>query len=130
MQKRDFIRDEIERIGKIVSQLVSGFKGNPNKESFDKTNIAFLEKTKLDINLLLGKNHSELKSIFESHSFTFSQIEEISEYLLIYAEKIADTALQNQYAQTAKNVLEYINLQSESISFARMDLENRICKML
>ena len=130
MQKRDVLMDEIERIGKIISQLVLGFKDNPTKETFEETNIAFLEKTKLDIDFLVNKNHNELKVYFEKKQFTFSQIENISEYLLIHAEQTNDLAIQKKSAQTAKNILEYINIESESISFSRINLEQRISKIL
>lgn len=130
MQKRDFIRDEIERIGKIITQLVLGFKDLPTKENFLETNTAFIEKTNLDIESLLNKNHQELKLIFSNHQFTIDQIEHISEYLMVYSEQIKDISLQKIYAQTAKNILEYINLESQSISFSRMNIEQRLSKML
>ena len=130
MQKRDYLMDEIHRIGKIIADLLLSFKNEPNPENIILTQNAFLDKLNFSITDLIEKNEAELYVILKDSKFTFDQIENIAEYLLHCAEAEIEEEIKIKDLNTAKILLNYINVESQSISFVRMAFEEKINMLL
>ena len=130
MQKRDYLMDEIQRIGKIIADLLLHLKKEPTPENIISTQEFFLEKLNLSIKELIAKDEFTLQEFLKNSTLTFDQQENIAEYLLLCSEAENEAKTKLKYLTTAKNLLNYINTKTQSISFARMALEEKINTLL
>lgn len=130
MQKRDYLMDEIHRIGKIIADLLLSLKNEPNPENIILTQNIFLDKLNFSIEDLIEKNEIELYVILKNSNFTFEQIENIAEYLIHCAEAESEEENKLKDLNTARFLLNYINTESQSISFVRIAFEEKINMLL
>lgn len=130
MQKRDYLMDEIQRIGKIIANLLLHLKKEPTPENVKITQEFFLEKLNLSIDEIIAKDEFALQEFLKNSELTFDQQENIAEYLLLCAEAENREENKQKYLATAKIMLTYINIETQSISFARIALEEEIDALL
>lgn len=122
--------DEIQRIGKIIADLLLQLKKDPTPENLILTQDSFLEKLHLSIQEFIEKDELMLHEFLKNSNLTFEQQENIAEYLFLCSEAGNNKEKKLKYLNTAKYLLNYINTKTQSISFARMAIEEKIDTLL
>jgi len=85
MEQRDIIMDEIERLGKAISKILSGILGAKGDLKTSKlvsiANENFKAQVDLDIEKLVNLSKEELFDFIQSKNFVASHLQLICEYL-------------------------------------------------
>ena len=84
MEKRDLIKDELERIGKAISQLLANFlalKANGNIAlAIENTNKQLKDELDIDVELMLTLQQQVFAEYLESKKLTPQHIEILIDY--------------------------------------------------
>ncbi|NQV52093.1 MAG: hypothetical protein HQ500_02870 [Flavobacteriales bacterium] len=134
MQHRDILKDEIERVGKAIAQVVANFLnrkahggGPPDMEVADRELQAQLD---LNVNDLFGMDTESLHAFLLDKNFTSEHSELLASYLRESAEMEAAGEMSQPRLQLALRLLETADALAGAVSFERMTLMDQIKEKL
>lgn len=135
MQQRDLIKDQIEQLGKVLSEILSSFlrlktEGN-NKEAIQVSTNEFLIKLSISIEALVDLNDEELADELLSKNLADTHLDQVGTYLFErgVCEKEQEKSPLKWFA-TAKKVIALAEEKSDTITLERLDLKAKIEKAL
>ncbi len=123
MEQRDFLKDQIEQMGKVLARVLADFfhmkNDNNASEGVEIANQHLREKIDIDIVKLTGLNKGELVDYCMNRNLTADHLEFLAEYLKEagLAESSSDKQGAKKYWLTAIELLEIGNEISRVISF-------------
>lgn len=136
MEKRDFLLNQIEQLGKVLAKILSDFlklKSDGNgAQGIEISNERFQSELDIDIDELLTLSSNELKSYLETRSLTDNHIEIISDYLF----EIGKMEFENNEAkekltlEKAYELLDVADDISRTTSFQRISKKNKLKNLL
>lgn len=136
MEKRDLVKDELERIGKAISQFLANFlalKANGNIDlAIENTNKQFKEELDIDIDIMLGFSQQELAHYLNEKKLSPPQLETIIEYFI----EIGNHSLEFDRKKgesiliKALEMYKVIDTNSTTYSFQRREKEQKIKQLL
>lgn len=136
MEHQDLIKNQIEKLGKVLGKILAdflGFKSSGQIESgIEVTSKQFKSELDIDIDDLVVFSKDELNNYLVDRKFTTGHFERLGKYLI----EIGESSLAND-KNKAKNyltqslvVLELEDEFSKTMSFERLNLKAKINKML
>ncbi len=133
MQQRDLIKDQIEQLGKVLSEILSSFfrlktEGNA-KEAIQITTNKFLIKLSISIEELADLNDEELANELLSKNLADTHLDQVATY--IFERGICEQEQEKsplKWFATAKKVIALAEEKSDTITFGRMELKAKIEK--
>jgi hypothetical protein len=135
MQQRDLIKDEIERLGKVLARVLADFigkKSNGNvNEGFSNANLRLKNELNIDVEDLLSFSKKELKGYFESQKLIQDHLEILAElFKEIGLTKNDDDTVAQQFIIKAIEILDVAEELSKSVSFNRDKKRNELMDLL
>ncbi|WP_116109046.1 hypothetical protein [Lewinella sp. IMCC34191] len=136
MEKRDLLKDEIERFGRVIGQILASFIGLRQKgdltEAVRATNERLKRELDLDIDKLLTCNKTELEAYVDANQLTDDHLTTLSAYLeeagLAIRESRKEAA--DSYIQTAIFLLDIVDERSTTLSLDRVSKRNELQDLL
>jgi len=132
MEQRDFLKDQIEQMGKVLAKVLADFfhlknEGNVS-EGVEIANQHLREKIDIDIEKLTGLNKAELKDYCMNRNLTADHLESLAEYLkeVGLAESSSDNKMAKAYWLKSIELLEIANEISGAISFKGLNRKSEI----
>ena len=131
MQQRDIIKEEIEQLGRALGKLIANFLGLKTQgnvtESIQITNTELQSELDIDIDELVLLESKELEEFIESKCLVDLHLDQLSSYLFEIGlhEKSVDGD-SNKWFRSAKRLLDIVREKSDTITFARIDLLERL----
>ena len=136
MEQRDFIRDQIEQLGRVLGQAIASFLGLKSTGNVSKgievANQQLKSELDIDINELLNLSKIELKKYFNNRNFSDEHLEQLAEYFkeigkskVDYDKKGAKTHLKK-----AITLLEIVDETTKTMSFERINKKTEINNVL
>lgn len=136
MEQRDFIKDELERLGKALSNLMAKFLGmnaDGNADfGIETTNEQLKSQLDIDVEIILQLNQQQLTVYLKERKLTNQHIETLIDYFVDMGEHTIKTN-KNLGTSILKKVLEMyqtIDETSKTYSFDRKEKEEKINKLL
>jgi len=130
MQQRDFIKEQIEQLGRSLGKIIAGFLGYKTQgtitQGIEITNQQLQSELDIDIEKLVGLNAEELKHYLESKQFTDLHLDMLSEYLFEIGQSKSDQYEATVYYQTAIRLIDLTASYSNTLTFDRMKLRARV----
>lgn len=129
MQQRDYLKAQIEQLGKVLSQLLAkalGLDGNVPESLLDE--IAEAYKTQLDFDLLaaLKQEHNDFKAELSALDWAPTHLETMARTLQVLSKQAEPTSEPRNMLEKALLVLEVMEEQSRSISFQQLTLAQEL----
>lgn len=136
MERRDLVKDELERIGKAISQLLANFlalKANGNIAlAIENTNKQFKEELDIDIDIMLGFSQQELAHYLNEKKLPPPQLETLIEYFI----EIGNHSLEldrkkgESILNKALEMYKVLDANSTTYSFQRREKEQKIKQLI
>lgn len=134
MQQRDYLKDQIEQLGKVLAQLfakVVGYEGEALSPSVsDELQQVFSEELDFDLEKALELDGSAFKQELLDGRWHDTHLESFAKTLLALSKTDTSTTNRRNHLEKALIVMEVIEVQSRSISFQQMALTDVIRKAL
>ncbi len=136
MEKRDLVKDELERIGKAISQLLANFlalKANGNIAlAIENTNKQFKEELDIDFNIMLDFSQQELEHYLNEKKLSPPQLETIIEYYIEIGNHSLELDRKKGESILIKVLEMYkvLDTNSTTYSFQRREKEQKIKQLL
>lgn len=136
MERRDLVKDELERIGKAISQLLANFlalKANGNIAlAIENTNKQFKEELDIDIDIMLGFSQQELAHYLNEKKLSPPQLETIIEYFIEIGNHSLELDRKKGESILIKVLEMYkvLDTNSTTYSFQRREKEQKIKQLL
>lgn len=132
MEKRDFIKDELERIGRAISQLLANFlglKADGNIElGVEATNKQLKDELDIDVELMLTLEQQQLAKYLENRKLTPQHIETLIDYFFETGDSLKAINV-NKTKNLLNKSLEMADLldkNSKTYSLERKEKEHQI----
>ena len=138
MEKRDLIKDEIERLGKVLGKIVANLlnlkaDGETN-EGIKATEQALREELELDLGYLAQLDDKQfIDHVTSKRNFNFLLLEQLGDVFLELGEGMliaADKENALLYLQKSLVIYEYISRESATYSLAREEKVMRARRLL
>lgn len=136
MEQRDYLKDQIEQMGKVLAELMGKFMGFKSKGQTSQ-GIEYVQtelKSQLDIDLddLLALEKNELKEYLLTKHFSAEHIEQLSDILRNTGEiKLSDNKDEaRDKLEKALQILEIADEISNAASFSRISQKTEIENLL
>lgn len=136
MEQRDFIKDELERLGKALSNLMAKFLGwsadGNTSLGIEKTNEQLKLQLDIDVELILQLSQEELSEYLRKRKLTNSHIETLIDYFIEMGGHTIKTNV-SFGVSILKKVLEMyqtIDETSKTYSFDRKEKEKKVNELL
>ncbi|MDD2635830.1 MAG: hypothetical protein PHW82_10060 [Bacteroidales bacterium] len=136
MEQRDFIKDEIEKIGKLLSKIISGFFDLKLEvqllQAIEITTDCLKSELDIDIDKIVTFPKKELNPYFRKLKLSAKHLEELSELL----KEIGKAEFENNEKEAVvklEKAIELLDIADEisnTISFNRINKKNEINKLL
>ncbi|MBV6485690.1 MAG: hypothetical protein KFKLKKLM_02279 [Flavobacteriales bacterium] len=136
MERRDLIKDELERIGKAISQLLANFlalKTNGNiAMAIENTNKQLKEELDIDVELMLTLQQQVFAEYLESKKLTPQHIEILIDYFFETGSSLKDFHQERAriILNKALEMIDFINNNSKTYSFERKGKEDKIRELI
>jgi hypothetical protein len=136
MERRDLVKDELERIGKAISQLLANFlalKANGNITlAIENTNKQFKDELDIDIDIMLGFSQQELTHYLNEKKLSPPQLETIIEYFIEIGNHSLELDRKKGESILIKALEMYkvLDANSTTYSFQRREKEQKIKQLL
>ncbi len=136
MEQRDFLKDQIEQVGKILAEILSGFLGMKSKglvsEGIEITDQRLQSELNIEIEKLISLSKKELQDYLINRQLTAGQLEILSECLKetgqVEIERNRKEAKMKM--EKAIELLDIADEISSTMSFDRINKKNEIKKGL
>lgn len=133
MQQRDFLRDQIEQMGKVLGKVVAEFldlklKGDVNN-AIEVTRQQLNSQLDLDINKLVLLSRDELEAFLLERQFTDLHMDLLAKLLFEVgcAYKTKENPTQSlSYLQGTQRLIQLAEKHSSTFTFDRLKLKNKI----
>nr|WP_321411263.1 hypothetical protein [uncultured Allomuricauda sp.] len=134
MEQRDLLKDQIEQLGRVLSQILSNFLGLKSKgnvtQGVEISNERFQSELDIDIEKLLKLENVDLKEYLNTRKLTETHLEILSEYLAEVGQTETIIAEQEPYLIKAIELLDIADEISKTMSFERMNKKRKIENVL
>lgn len=136
MEKRDLVKDELERIGKAISQLLANFlalKANGNIAlAIENTNKQFKNELDIDIDITIGFSQQQLTNYFTEKKIPPPHLETIIEYFIEIGNHSLELDRKKGESILIKALEMYkvLDANSTTYSFQRREKEQKIKQLL
>jgi len=136
MEQRDFIKDEIERLGRVLGKIVADFLGTNSPGLVEHSIQISQEQLKgeldIDVNALLVLDTKDLIEYLVNRNLTFGHFEQLALYLKEVGlhELDRDKRKAKNYLVRSLDLLNAADEISRSASFERMELKSSINGLL
>ncbi len=127
MEQRDILKDEIERIGKVLAKILSDFlgykAGGHTAEGIEISNEFLQSEIDVDVQRMMLLNKIELDDYFSNVRWNENHLELLAEYL----KEVGLAKRKNEkndaylYFQRAIELLEIADRKSKTISYRRIN---------
>ena len=136
MERRDILKDEVERLGRVLGKILADLldwkaKGNLS-QGIAATAEALKSELDLDLNTVLGLDRSALTEYLDRRAYTDAHLEILVDMLLemgTAATQVAGYA-SNRCFHSALDILDAIDSRSSTLSFDRVHQRSRIEHLL
>lgn len=134
MERRDLIKDEIERLGKVLGKIVADLlnlkaEGNTS-EGIEQAREALQKELDFDVAYLVQLDDKEFfDKITSRRNYSLYSIEQLGDIFLELGEgmlAVADRENAHLYLQKSLAIYEYITKTSATYSFEREAKVNKI----
>ncbi len=130
MQQRDFIKEQIEQVGRTLGKIMAGFLGYKTDGTIttgiEIANEQLQSELDIDIEKLVDLNAEELEIYLEPKNFTDVHIDMLAEYLFDVGQSKTNEQLAVKYYQGAIRLINLAASHSSTLTFERMDLRTRL----
>ena len=136
MEKRDYLKDQIEELGKVIARIVSDFLGlkssGQTARGIEITNQRFQTELDMDMKLLSTLSKTELSNYLKTRKLTAEHLEILSGYFKeIGAEAIGENETKAKiWLATAVEILDVADEVSETMSFDRVNKKKELLGLL
>ena len=135
MQQRDFIKDEIEQLGRAIGKLIANFIGLKTtgnvSEAIQITNTELQSELDLDMAMLARLEANELEEYIDSNNLTDLHLDQLASYVFeIGMHEKSEHGVGRKWFEAAMRLLEIVGKKTDTITFARIDLIEKIKKEL
>ncbi len=136
MEQRDYLKDQVEEMGRVLGKVLADFLGLKNTgkvtEGIKLANQAFKSQLDIEPNLLLSLTKEELKQYCLARKLNATHLDHLSNYLQEVGEFNRNT--DNEYGMkcltTALLLLTLSDELSNSLSFERIERKNHLSTLL
>lgn len=129
MEQRDFLKDQIDQLGKILGEVLAqfiGLKTHGNiSEAVAITNQALKSKLDIDVNKLSTLSVDELEAQIASKHMTDHHLDQLSEYCLEIITYTDDQKQSDRLVLLAKHLLDIADTISQEMNINRFILRKR-----
>lgn len=139
MEKRDYLMDQIEQLGRALAMILSklyGFRGQGRvSEGIEMTNQSLKSELNLDIDELSSVPTDQFVSrLREEKKFTHENLERLADILLLIADDLYNSKpdrkqSRNLYSKCLK-IYNFVNDSDLTFSFERQSKVERIIHIL
>ena len=132
MQQRDFLKDQIDQLSRVLGKILAEFLGLKTSGDVDNaiavTNEQLHTELNLDIERLTQLSAEALAEYVASQYFTAEHLDQLSRYCFEIgaARKAEDDLTYLKYFVTAMRLLALAEQTLSTITFDRIDLKGRI----
>ncbi len=136
MQQRDFIKDQIEQAGRVVSNVLARAIGIGPVPDINIVIIhaqkQFKEELDIDLDLLLKLKPEEIPEYLESKQFPIEQYEKLAEYFAEIGTRFhgLEDSIASKYLKTALTIMERVDDFTQVFSMEKLAKKNRIKELL
>jgi len=129
MEQRDIIKDQIEQLGRVLGKLIANFfalKAEGNVDlAIETTNQQLKSELDLDTAVLANFNAQELEEYVKSKKLTDRHLDKLASYFFEIgnANESEDRV---KWFVAAKELLNLADSHSDTLTFGRINLKNRI----
>lgn len=133
MQKRDFFKDEIEKLSKALAKILSEFlqlkKTGNNIEAINQTNIKLQQELHINIDEVIQKTKEDLLIYIKNKKLTANHIDILARILIEQADifiQNGDNSKAKKHLTKSVELLEIAGEISKTISFEQIILINNL----
>ena len=131
MQQRDIIKDEIERLGRVLGKLVAMLLelesgGASPQMAREVAEDKFRNELELDLDELLELNLSNLKAKLDELHFQPPHVDQLGDFLSALAHREENPELRERFFRRALMLYDLAGERSGTYSMARSDKESAI----
>lgn len=134
MQQRDYLKDQIEQLGKVLAQLLAkviGFEGEALNDAVnEELQEVYANQLDFDMEEALNLEAPVFREKLVALQWHSSHLETFARTLLALSKTLVSTTERRNCLEKALIVMEVIEVQSRSISFQQMALTDVIRKAL
>ncbi len=120
MERRDFLLDQIEQLGKVLGKILEGFfnQKEPDKinEAAKTAEVQLKEQLDMDVNQMLNATESELANYVNQRNLKAEHIDVLANYF----NTIAINSSSLKHYQTALSLLNIADNIAKTTTFARI----------
>ena len=128
----DYIKREIDKIGKMLAAIIQKIGVLKETKSDDVVNVAKLELVEglnLDIDELLQKEEF-IEILIQEHHFNNDNLEKFADLIFDFIEATDDTDEKQNLIRCIVNIYKYLDENSNAISFHRHYILKELKKYL
>jgi ABC-type phosphate/phosphonate transport system substrate-binding protein len=132
VEKRDLIKDELERMGKAISQFLTiflGLKDDGNiEQAIATTNKQLKTELDIDVELMLTFQQQELVEYLKNKNITPKHVESLVNYFAEtgYALTGLDATKTSILLEKALELIDFIDNETKTYCFERKTQEQKI----
>ncbi|MBN2614051.1 MAG: GNAT family N-acetyltransferase [Bacteroidales bacterium] len=136
MEKRDYLLDQIEQMGKVIAALLSGFLGLKAQGkaalALEVSRRQMREEVDIDIELILNLSEKELKRYLKERKLIQHHLDKLALYFLEIGESLQEDNRNEagMYLLKARQLLELSAEFTRTLSLGQIDTQNRINHLL
>ncbi|PWJ43809.1 hypothetical protein [Sediminitomix flava] len=126
MERRDFLKDKIEQVGRVLGKMIANFMGAKSQgntaQGIEISNQYLQTELDIDIDQILKLEKEDLKSYLTERNLTAEHLETLVSYLI----ELGDYHQDQQYYQKAIILNEIADEISNTLSLMRMGVTEQI----
>ena len=130
MQQRDFIKEQIEQLGRSLGKILAVFLGYKTQgtitQGIEITNQQLQSELDIDVEKLVGLNANELKAFLDSKHLKGLHLDLLAEYFFDIGQSKHNQKTAIPYYETAIRLIDLAAIYSNTLTFERMELRRRV----
>lgn len=134
MQNRDLLKDEIERVGKVLAKILSEILGlqssNNANDGIEITNQQLKDELDIDVAAMLELPKNALQDFLIKRNFIAAHIEYLSDYFGILGKKQTEAIKKQAYLLKAVELLDIADDSFNTMSLQRMNKKTQLQELL
>lgn len=137
MEKRDYLLDQIEQMGKVIATLLTGFLGLKSQGkvslAIEVTTQQMKEELDVDTELIMSLSEKDLKSYFEERKVMQHHLDKLAIYFLEVGEALYGDDRPTEardYLLKANQLLGLSADFTKMLSLEQMNTKQRINKLM
>lgn len=134
MQQRDFLKDQIEEMSRVLGQILADFMGLKSNgqaaRGIEQANMQLKSQLDLDVQTISHLDKEDLKAYVSEKNLTSAHLETLSEYFREVGTAKTNKDEAKHDLQKASDLLDIADQLSETMSFSRLSKKQKIDALL